>query len=93
MSREKTPMESKAKEEADRIYNCYLHSHVIITPNTKGEFISPYVSKVVGLGVMRHQAKESAIIHVDGVLSCQYDLPSKGFFKHWNEVLTILKEK
>ena len=41
----------------------------------------------------REEALACAIIHVEGILSCQYDLPSRGFYNHWKEVLTILNNK
>ena len=45
------------------------------------------------LSINKADSIECAITHVKGILSCQYDLPSRGFYEHWNEVLTILKNK
>ena len=65
---------SKAKEEAEAIYNKHYCSIL-----EYGEELSQEI-------VISLLAKKSALIHVEGILSCQYDLPSKGFCKHWQEV-------
>ena len=87
-------MESKAKEEADRIVDMYWDDFC-----PKNHFPNNNYCECNSL--TERQATQCAIIHVEGIIKEINDIEVRYYTEeyslqkliHWQEVLTILKEK